>query len=197
MGEYRPFRNLAAKNVVQERFEVPALVRLLDVPRGGRVLEIGCGTGVALPPLARLCAPSRLVGVDVDEGALGAAAERLAAARANAELVCADVRSLPFADGEFDVVVDFGTTYHVAHADRALQEIARVLRPGGLFIHELRPAQLLAHPIRAFGRTLPWDAAPELELRGRRVFWGADVKRPPVDAIRAPRRRRPRASAAT
>ena len=194
--EYRPFRNLEAKNVVQERFEVPALVRLLRLPRGGSILEIGCGRGVALAPLSRLCVPSRLVGVDVDAEALADARRRAAASGVRVELVRADVRALPFDDDEFDVVVDFGTTYHVARADAALREISRVLRPGGVFVHELRPAQLLAHPVRAFGRALPWRAAPELRPSARRVFWGSDVKAA-VAARGAPTPHRPRASAAT
>ena len=197
MSEYRPFPNVEAKNLVQERFEVPALLRLLHVPRNARILEVGCGRGIALPPIARLCAPSRLVGCDIDDRALAAARERLSGSGVDAELVRADVRALPFPDDEFDVVVDFGTTYHVASADAALREIARVLRPGGAYVHELRPAQLLAHPIRAFGRSLPWHAAPELQARARRVFWGSDVKLAGAAATARPTQRRPRAWAAT
>src|ERR687885_606835 len=113
--EYRPFPNLAHKNLLQESVEVPTLVRALHIPYGRDVLEVGCGRGIALPPLARLLQPRRLVGVDVDA----------------AEFVHADVRALPFPDQSFDVVVDFGTCYHVEGAERALAEVARVLRPHG------------------------------------------------------------------
>jgi SAM-dependent methyltransferase len=60
--------------------------------------------------------------------------------------VVGDATSLPFRDQSFDLVVDFGTCQLVGPA--ALAEVARVLRPGGLLVHETRWAQLLAHPRR-------------------------------------------------
>ena len=174
--DYRPFPNVTAKNAVQELFEVPTLIRLLDLPRRARVLEVGCGRGVALPPLARHCAPSRLVGLDLDAELLRDARGTLARERVEAELVLGDVRELPFGDETFDVVVDFGTCYHVAHPERALAEIARVLAPRGVFVHETPMAQLLAHPIRAGGRSLPWHAA-DLEPRRTALLWSTRSKR--------------------
>ena len=54
----------------------------------------------------------------------------------------------------------------------ALREVARVLRPGGLFVYETRVAQGLAHPVRSFGRTLPWDTVPSLVRDRSRLLWG-------------------------
>jgi SAM-dependent methyltransferase len=89
--------------------------------------------------------------------------------------VHADVRALPLDAGSFDLVIDFGTCYHVGGgaegARQALAEVARVLRPGGLFVHETPVAQHLAHPIRSFGRTLPWGAVPELVRDRAAVLW--------------------------
>jgi ubiquinone/menaquinone biosynthesis C-methylase UbiE len=171
-----PFRNVEAKNFVQERFEVPRLLGALRVPCGGRMLEVGCGRGVALVPLAERCRPQRLVGIDVDAALLKLAAERLSRSGVEAELVQADVRALPFADASFDVVVDFGTIYHVDLAERALSEIARILVPDGLFVHETRVAQLTAHPIRSLGHRVPWGVAPELMTRRTAGFWASRVK---------------------
>ena len=174
---YRPFPSLPHKNALQEAFEVPTLVRLLRLPAGRDVLEIGCGRGVALPPLARLTRPRRLVGVDVDAAALADARDHLAAEGVAAQLVEADARSLPFPDASFDVVVDFGTCYHIERAEQALAEIARVLRPNGVFVHETRASQLLAHPARALGKSLPWRAVNELAPARTALLWKTKVKR--------------------
>lgn len=124
---------------------------------GLRILEVGCGRGVALPVIAAHCAPALLVGIDIDGELLAAAARHVANRGTPADLVRADVRSLPFATGSFDLVLDFGTCYHIAGSARALAEIARVLCTGGRFIYETRAAQLASHPLRARLRTLDWS----------------------------------------
>ena len=174
--EYRPFPDVARRDAWQERCEVPALVRLLGLPKGRRVLEVGCGRGVALPPLSDGLRPSRLAGLDVDASFVAAAAARLRRRRRAAELYVADVRRMPFPDGAFDLVVDFGTCYHVARREAALREIARVLASGGLFVHETRASQLLSHPVRGRGRRLPWPAVPELVPARHAVLWAARLK---------------------
>jgi hypothetical protein len=58
--EYRPFPSESGRNTRQVAIEVPLMVRALGLPTGGRVLEVGCGRGVALPVLARLLHPARL-----------------------------------------------------------------------------------------------------------------------------------------
>src|SRR6476661_8621808 len=87
-----------------------------------------------------------------------------------------DVRDIPFEAARFDLVIDFGTCYHVSDTmdgrRAALREVARVLNPGRLFVHETRVAQCLAHPLRSFGRTLPWWALPSLARDRGAVLWG-------------------------
>ncbi|CAA9521977.1 MAG: hypothetical protein AVDCRST_MAG85-2951 [uncultured Solirubrobacteraceae bacterium] len=169
---YEPFPNVESRNVLQECVEVPAVVRSLKLPVGARVLEVGCGRGIALPPLSQLCRPSRLVGLDIDEELLAAARSRADERGIDVELVRGDVRALPFADRSFDVVVDFGTCYHVGHAERALSEIARVLDHGGRFVHETPLSQRLAHPVRSRGR-LPWRSEPRLCRDRTAVLWSS------------------------
>jgi ubiquinone/menaquinone biosynthesis C-methylase UbiE len=178
--DYVAFPDVETRNGLQARVEVPLLLRALRVPRGGRVLEVGCGRGVALPVLADRLAPFALVGVDVDSTLLDVAAQRLYAAGVTATLVEADVRNLPLDTASFDLVLDFGTCYHVSGgvdgARAALREVARVLRPGGLFVHETPVAQHLAHPLRSLGRTLPWGAAPTLVRDRAALLWAARRK---------------------
>jgi SAM-dependent methyltransferase len=172
--DYRPFPDVARRNAWQVTLEVPTLVWALGLPRGGRVLEVGCGRGVALPSLLRLLRPKRLTGLDIDGVLLGQARSR--AEGLGIELLVGDVRALPFPDASFDLVVDFGTCYHVSRRGQALREIARVLAQGGRFVCETRPSQLLAHPVRSHGRRLPWHSIPELVLDRHALLWATWVK---------------------
>ena len=171
--EYRPFPNEEGRNSRQASLEVPILVRVLDLPKHARILEIGCGRGIALAPLARLLEPVRLTGLDIEPRFLAEARERLDRAGVEAELVPGDARALPFPDAAFDLVIDFGTCYHIARADAALREIARVLAPGGRFVHETPLSQLLSHPLRSFGRRIPWSGEPRFGLPRRGLLWNA------------------------
>ena len=171
--EYRPFPNEAGRNTRQESLEVPVMIRALALPTGGRVLEVGCGRGIALPVLARLLRPSRLTGLDPETAFLQEARTRLTALRVAAELVPGDVRRMPFPDGAFDLVVDFGTCYHIARPAVALREIARVLAPGGLFVHETPLSQLVSHPVRSFGRRIPWRENGLFEPHRTALLWGS------------------------
>jgi len=176
-GEYRPFPNEEGRNSRQASLEVPLMIRALGLPTQGRVLEIGCGRGVALPVLGRLLQPSRLVGLDPDVGFLEEARLRLADAGVAAELVPGDVRRMPFPDAAFDLVVDFGTCYHIARPEAALAEIARVLAPAGLFVHETPLSQVLSHPVRSFGRRIPWRLGPSFERHRTALLWSARRRR--------------------
>jgi ubiquinone/menaquinone biosynthesis C-methylase UbiE len=146
---------------------------VLDIPRGARVLEIGCGTGNALPPLWRHLQPRELVGVDTDLALLDSAKVRLARHRTPARVKYGDAQSLPFGDGSFDVVVDFGTSYHVDHQALAVAEIERVLSPGGLWVHETRIAQFLAHPVHAGRTRVPRQSMPLLTSHRSAGLWAS------------------------
>ena len=117
-----------------------AIIAAVAAVRPSRVLEVGCGWG----ELAR-----RIAGeVDTDVIATDLSPHMVELARAGGVAAeVADVQDLPFADGNFDVVVAAWMLYHVPDRDRALSELARVLRPGGrlvattnslLHLHELR-----------------------------------------------------------
>ena len=135
------------RDALHSLLEVPAMTRLLSPPSGKRVLQIGCGTGAALPALARHCKPVSLTGVDISRDALSQAAGLLREMRVAASLVHADAQRMPFIDASFDVVVDFGTCQRVADTGAVLQEIARILVADGIFVHETLLAQMLAHPL--------------------------------------------------
>jgi phosphatidylethanolamine/phosphatidyl-N-methylethanolamine N-methyltransferase len=97
---------------------------------GGRILEVGVGTGISLPAYA---ATNRLVGVDISEPMLRKAQERVAEQKlTNVEvLAVTDAARLPFPDASFDVIVGQYLITAVPDPEATLDEFARVLRPGG------------------------------------------------------------------
>ncbi|HEX7292206.1 MAG TPA: class I SAM-dependent methyltransferase [Conexibacter sp.] len=176
MPEYQPFPNDRGRNWRQGRLEVPVLLRSLGLSSAPRMLEVGCGQGVALAALARLRQPCQLVGVDIDPLAVAAARRALDADRVDAEVRVADVRALPFEDGSFDLVIDFGTLFHIARADAGIAEIARVLTLGGLLVHETKISQVLSHPIRGRARRVPWEVEPRLRAQRWAGLWATRVR---------------------
>jgi phosphatidylethanolamine/phosphatidyl-N-methylethanolamine N-methyltransferase len=100
---------------------------------GGRVLEVGVGTGISLP----LYAPNvRIFGTDISEAMLNKARKRVAEQKLkNVEgLAVMDAEKLEFEDNSFDVVMAQYVVTAVPNPEVALDEFARVLRPGGELI---------------------------------------------------------------
>lgn len=100
---------------------------------GGRVLEVGIGTGISLPQYA---SHLRIFGTDISEAMLRKARARVADLRLmNVEgLAVMDAEKLEFPDHSFDVVMAQYVVTAVPNPEAALDEFARVLRPGGEII---------------------------------------------------------------
>jgi SAM-dependent methyltransferase len=115
-------------DVEYEEQILPLAGRLLAGAR--RVLDLGCGEGQIARLVARSGGAERVVGVDTSSAQLAEAARRAggpAYARAPAG-------ALPLAPGSFDAVVTCLVLEHLPDLDGALDEVARVLRPGGRFV---------------------------------------------------------------
>jgi phosphatidylethanolamine/phosphatidyl-N-methylethanolamine N-methyltransferase len=100
---------------------------------GGRVLDVGVGTGICLPRYTRA---SSVVGIDLSDPMLRKARERVAEQRlTNIErLAVMGAEDLDFPDNSFDAVVAQYVVNTVPHPEVALTEFARVLKPGGEII---------------------------------------------------------------
>ena len=100
---------------------------------GGRILEVGVGTGISLPGYSP---QNRIIGIDLSEAMLRKARRRVAElALTNVEkLEVMDAEHLSFADASFDVVVATHVISTVPNPEAALDECARTLRPGGEMI---------------------------------------------------------------
>lgn len=133
------------------------------------VLDLGCGDGKLASRLARHGA--RVTGLDADPHMLDAARRRAKAGSVELILVRGRAEAPPFPDASFDRIVAVTVLCFVREADRAIDEMARVLRPGGrLVIGELGRWSLWAaiRRIRGWFGAATWQAArfrTEGELR--------------------------------
>ena len=95
------------------------------------VLDVGCANGIHIRLVAGKC--RHITGVDISQPMLDVARAALAEDHiANASLERRSAADLGFADASFDLVYSFATLAAVPDFERALQEICRVLRPGGI-----------------------------------------------------------------
>jgi SAM-dependent methyltransferase len=106
------------------------VIRDYGLETRGAVLDVACGSGDWLPALAQLNA--RVVGTDIGEAMLELARARSGAA-GNVELACMAAEELAYPDATFDAVTCF-TALPYLDQERAVAEIARVLRPGGRLV---------------------------------------------------------------
>ncbi len=142
---------------------------------GRRVLDVACGTGYGAAMLADAGAAS-VCGVDISAEALSHARSHYA--RETVRWIEADARKLPFPDGDFDLISCFETIEHVAAPAEVLDELRRVLSPGGLLLvstpnaavssgenpfhlHEMTPDAFASELRARFGHVL---VAPQVDL---------------------------------
>lgn len=97
---------------------------------GGRILEVGVGTGISLPGYDRA---NRITGVDISEPMLEKARQRVHALKLGhvEAIAMMDAENMDFPDNSFDVVVAQYVITSVPNPEKALDEFARVVRPGG------------------------------------------------------------------
>src|SRR5437762_7380150 len=100
---------------------------------GMSLLDVGCGPGTITVDLATRVAPGRVTAVEISSEVLELArAEAGSRGQGNIDFGVADIHALDFADGTFDVVHAHQVLQHVGDPDRALRELRRVCRPGGI-----------------------------------------------------------------
>ncbi|MCL4236310.1 MAG: methyltransferase domain-containing protein [Deltaproteobacteria bacterium] len=154
-----PIRN-ALMNATFRRFgEWSGTGRALD-----RVLEIGCGYGEGIRRIDANFSPREIVSFDLDERMVAAAARRTRDVRAKVDLSVGDSERIGFPDEHFDAVFELTIFHHIPDWRAALGEVARVLRPGGIFYFEdlLREFHFDVPVIRFFQSFTdhPWDTIP-------------------------------------
>jgi SAM-dependent methyltransferase len=118
----------ATPDVAAQRSRILAALQL---GRSEKVADIGCGPGYLTAEIAEAVGPAGLVhGLDLGP-AMVAIAERRCAGYANCRVEVGDARALPFPDATFDALASIQVLEHVDDVATAIDEMARVLRPGG------------------------------------------------------------------
>jgi len=167
--------------------EARSVVALLDLPAGSRVLDLACGQGRHAAPLRSR--GLQVLGLDLSQVLLRAARSR----DPGLVLLRADMRALPLAGGSVDGAVNLFNAFGYFDRDEedlaVLREVARVLRPGGVFVQEVHHRDALVrdweprttHPTYADGLIVTeertWDT-----VRGRHLV--RYLLQPPGGAVR-------------
>ena len=108
-------------------------IQLMRVPADARVLDVGCGSGWATRLLAEYAINGQVTGIDISDEMIRVARES-SNAFPNADFEVAGAEQLPFTDNEFTHAFSMESLYYYSDILKALTEIHRVLRPGGLFV---------------------------------------------------------------
>ena len=97
------------------------------------LLDCGCGPGGISISLAEILNKGNLIGIDIEQSQIEIA-EKIALEKnvKNIQFKLADIFHLPFADNSFDVVFTHATLYHLNSPVKALKEMLRVIKPGGI-----------------------------------------------------------------
>ncbi len=142
--------------VMEQKLQIRWMKKVCPVSPEARVLEIGCGRGAGSRLILQEMQPSTIHATDLDFKMIRLARSYLTHNEKDGIFTyVADAAVLPYGDGSFDAIFDFGALHHVPDWRKALMEVARVLKKGGtLYLEELYPTlyqnfitkHLLLHP---------------------------------------------------
>ena len=166
--------------VVQNLLEARQLLRLGGSRQGGHALEVGCGSGAGIELILSKFEAASVDAFDLDPLAVQRARRRHPG-HANIRLWVGNIRRVPVVDSVYDAVFCFGVIHHVRRWRDALDEIYRVLKPGGRFYCEEITKKYITHPLfrrlleretdeprrQAIVRLLAQEEAKLVELDGK------------------------------
>jgi ubiquinone/menaquinone biosynthesis C-methylase UbiE len=132
--------------IAQNLLEARQLLRLGGTCKNGHVLEVGCGSGAGIDLILSKFEAAAVDAFDLDPLAVQRARRRHRR-HANIRLWAGNIRRVPVVDSAYDAVFCFGVIHHVRRWRDALDEIYRVLTPGGRFYCEEITKKYITHPI--------------------------------------------------
>lgn len=108
----------------------PALLEKLSVTPFQKALDLGCGTGELIKLVLQADRNKEIYGLDLSENMLEVARKKLGT---SVSLILGDAEHLPFDDEFFDLVYCNDSFHHYPKPEKVLDEVSRVLKPGGVF----------------------------------------------------------------
>ena len=159
------------------RFAGETFLDWLDVPKGLRWLDVGCGNGAFTEEIIARCAPATVMAIDPSDEQLAFARTRPGAKIAKFEV--GDAQKLPFGNATFDVAIMALVLSFLLDPAKAVAEMARVVRPGGWvatymwdILNGGSPTTPIYTAIESLGSTLPVRPNPAASrLEAMRGFW--------------------------
>ncbi len=175
-------RLLGEQMVRQHMTETTWTISLLNLRPEDQILELGFGAGKAIELVAAQTTNGHVAGIDLSQEMVRAASRRndQAIKAGQVALRHADLTTLPFAENQFDKIFSIQTLYFWPNPPRALAEIFRVLKPGGVLIVTLSTGKI--DPIETTGLEhyqliLEEQVIPSMKQLG---FTRADIKQGPA-----------------
>lgn len=136
--QYENDQNLSIRISIHQKYSVNQqgfsnwIVEQYELPKGGNVLELGCGNGEIWKENWNRLNDCQIILSDFSQGMLAAAKANLPNQK-NLSFEQIDIQSIPYEDETFDVVIANMMLHHVPDITRALSEVKRVLKPNGIF----------------------------------------------------------------
>ncbi|HEX7151005.1 MAG TPA: class I SAM-dependent methyltransferase [Thermoanaerobaculia bacterium] len=183
-----PERRAYFDRIERERYEMQPYIhpfaRFAERARGVRMLEVGVGAGTDFINWVRNGA--KACGVDLSDQSLQLTRERVLSEGLHADLHVADAEQLPFQDESFDLVYSFGVLHHSPDTPRAINEVHRVLKPGGraliMVYHPYGWVGLLLWLFHGVAKLRPWRSPRwamfhHLESPGTKAYTEREVRK--------------------
>jgi len=119
-------RQMYLRGIVKDLHDISQL------PPNKKILEIGCGNGTGTTLINEIFQPSEFVATEYDESLVEVARQNNKGSKVTIE--SGDATKLRFADNEFDAVIGLSVIHHIPTWEACLDEMYRIIKPGGLFI---------------------------------------------------------------
>jgi ubiquinone/menaquinone biosynthesis C-methylase UbiE len=139
---YNPIRSILHKHLEAKR-----LLNMGGKCNHALALEVGCGRGKGIPLIFDMFGVSGLHAFDLDEQAVRFARHNTVRYRERCRFWVGSVNHIPASNDTYDAIFDFGALHHVVDWRKSLNEIHRVLKPGGRIYLEEILSHYIVHPI--------------------------------------------------